>query len=167
MDYDKLFKLGKPSFYTITMDEPSFADLYLQLTERSRGAVIKTIRGKKSRTVSDFFNEIAAAMQFPYYFGENWAALDDCIADLDWIEGDAYLLMVSQANLLLDDVNSESFRVLIQILSSANEKWLTPNQYIPRNRQPTPFHVLFQCSESDISAFSQRLAHSGGEFEIL
>jgi hypothetical protein len=149
------------------MDVSQFANLYLQLPNRNPGAIIRMIRGKKSQTMFDFFDEIAAALQFPYYFGENWAAFDECITDLDWVEGNAYLCMVNDAHLFFSQAEIEDFRILIRILSNANTEWLTPNQYIPRDRQPTPFHVLFQCLESDVAALSQRLAQVEGEFEIL
>lgn len=164
---DKLFKLGKPTFYIIPMQENQFTDLWLQLLLHHKEAVIRVIRGSKSRSVLKFFDEISAALQFPYYFGENWPAFDECITDLDWVEGDAYLLMVRNAELLLDEDEDEDFRILVRSLTEANELWLTPNLYIPRTRQPTPFHVLFQCSESDIAEFSQKLTNLGGQFEIL
>jgi hypothetical protein len=42
------------------------------------------IRSKKSPDDPHFFDELAAAMQFPYHFGENWDAVWDCITDLNW-----------------------------------------------------------------------------------
>lgn len=162
---DKLFKLGKPSFYIVDMEQASFAELYQQLSTRYKGAVIRMIRGKKSQTVSDFFDEVAAAMQFPYYFGENSQAFKDCITDLDWLEGDAYLLMIDDAHLFLRDAYSRHLRGLMTIFSNANSEWLTPNKYIPRNRPPTPFHILFRCSELDV--FLQRLGHLAAEVEVL
>jgi hypothetical protein len=164
---DKLFKQGKPTFYIIPMEEAQFADLWLQLLHSHRESVIRMIRGAKSRTVLKFFDEFSAVLQFPYYFGENWAAFDECITDLDWIEGDAYLLMVRNADLLLDEDEDKDFRILIRSLTEANELWLTPNLYIPRMRKPTPFHVLFQCDESNIAEFSQKLGDLGGHFEVL
>lgn len=69
--------------------------------------------------------------------------------------------MVSNARLLLCDAEAEDLRILVHTLSRAHEAWLTPNTYIPRNRQPTPFHVVFQCTAADTPAFSQRLAGVG------
>jgi hypothetical protein len=44
------------------------------------GLTVFVLRGWKMRTVDALFDEFAAAMQFPYYFGENWAAFDECLA---------------------------------------------------------------------------------------
>jgi Barstar (barnase inhibitor) len=37
------------------------------------------------RTVERLFDEMAAALQFPYYFGENWPAFAECLADMEWL----------------------------------------------------------------------------------
>ncbi len=167
MSNEKLFALGKPCFYIIETDESAFQDFSFQLTEHTKTYVVRRVRGKKSSAVNDFFNEVSAALQFPYYFGENWDAFEECILDLDWLEGTAYLLMISDANSLLDSADNKDFHVLLKLLERANEEWLTPNKYIPRNLQPTPFHVLFQCTASDITAFSERLASAQVGFEML
>ena len=124
------------------------------------------LRGRKSQTVRDFFNEISAVLQFPHYFGENGAAFDECITDLDWIEGNAYILMLGEADLFLSAESVEQFAGLMSILTKANLEWLTPNQYIPRHRPPTPFHLLCQCESTDAS-FAKRLRQSGMQFELL
>jgi hypothetical protein len=163
---ERLFALGKPCFYMIEMDKPPFHDITLQLTKSHKESVIRIIRGRKSKTLHDFFNEISAALQFPYYFGENGAAFSECITDLDWLEGDAYLLIIDDAHVLLQD-SEEDFRIILQYLESANEEWLTPNKYIPRQRQTTPFHVLFQCPVESGVGFSQRLTSAHIQFEEL
>ncbi|MFZ0771169.1 MAG: barstar family protein [Candidatus Sulfotelmatobacter sp.] len=163
----KLFSLGAPCAYVAAMEDDEFANLYLRLTEAHRGSIIRTIRGWKSRTVDSFFDEISAALQFPYYFGENTAAFDECITDLDWIEGDAYLLMVSRADDFMAEASSYQFNGFMELFAKANVDWLTPNQYIPRTRQPTPFHLLFQCVRLNESPIIQRLRDGGIAFEIL
>ena len=167
MSYDKLFMLGKPCFYLGTMDTSDIDALSRNIPAYHKRCVVRVVRGNKSRTVGEFFNEISAALQFPLYFGENWNAFRDCITDLDWIDGSAYLLLISNAPLLLSQADDEDFRVLIRILSEANEDWIKPNRYIPRNRQATPFHVVFQLLSSDLSTFPERLIQAGGEFDTL
>ena len=43
------------------------------------GTSARILRGWKMRTVTKMFDEFGAAMQFPYYFGENWPAFDECL----------------------------------------------------------------------------------------
>lgn len=54
--------------------------------------VVRVIRGHKCTSYEALHNEIAAALQFPDYYGENWDALDECLGDLDWLPGDWYFL---------------------------------------------------------------------------
>ncbi len=118
-------------------------------------------------TVTNFFNEVAAALQFPLYFGENWNAFNDCINDMEWAIGEAYILLISDASSLLCKADNEDFRIFARMLSIANESWTEPNKYFPRNRPVTPFHVVFQCSASNTSALANRLSQVGAEFETL
>ena len=61
-------------------------DIYTHIyVESQSGSYCSYIRGKRCKTEKLFFNEISASLQFPYYFGENWAALDECLCDLEWI----------------------------------------------------------------------------------
>jgi hypothetical protein len=52
---------------------------------RDAGLTVRTVRGSKMRTVERLFDELAAALQSPYYFGENWPAFDEYLADMDWL----------------------------------------------------------------------------------
>jgi RNAse (barnase) inhibitor barstar len=166
MDNKILFSLDKPAAYVIINDDNNFCNFYLRLTIDFPDSIIRMIRGKKSKTINDFNNEIAAALQFPYYFGENSAALNDCITDMEWLKGNAYLLMFQNAEDFLCNVSDEQFHNLVELLIATREEWLTPNKYIPRERQPTPFHLLFQC-DNENSVFIQRMMRSGLDFKIL
>lgn len=83
LDIAQLLKPGKPCFYAVVADDSQLENFRLAIDGARDGTVARVVRGKKSRTVSHFFDEISAALQFPYYFGENWAALDECLADLE------------------------------------------------------------------------------------
>ncbi|NUS42805.1 MAG: barstar family protein [Mycobacteriaceae bacterium] len=67
------------------------------------GYVVRDVRAAKMTTVAGVFDEFAAALQFPFYFGENKDAFDECLADLDDFVGLAfgYVVMVRDAELLL------------------------------------------------------------------
>ncbi|MFD3706331.1 barstar family protein [Nocardia sp. NPDC058658] len=64
---------------------------------------VRELRGAKMRTVAELFDEFAAAFQFPYYFGANKDAFDECLRDLDDFVGDApgYVAVVRTAADLL------------------------------------------------------------------
>lgn len=160
-----LLALGKPYIALTEASEGALTDLQQRLTSRAAGNVIRVIRGRKCRTYSGFFDEVGAALQFPLYFGGNWNAFDECITDLDWLPGQAYLLMFSNAESVLSDESPEEFGVLALHLAKAGEEWRKhPNDYIPRERPPTPFHALFQTENSRSVGLERRLTLAGVQY---
>lgn len=82
---------------SFTLQETSYTDeqLYTIMCEaEENGAYVALIRGNLCRTLEDFYKEISAAMRFPSYFGWNWAALDDCIRDLEWLRFSSLLIVI-------------------------------------------------------------------------
>lgn len=62
------------------------SDLYAKLcVEAESGSYTAYLRGKRCKTEDTFFSEISASFQFPYYYGENWPATDECLCDLEWL----------------------------------------------------------------------------------
>lgn len=53
--------------------------------EAEKGAYTSYLRGMRCKTEELFFYEVSASFQFPYYFGENWPAMDECLCDLEWL----------------------------------------------------------------------------------
>jgi RNAse (barnase) inhibitor barstar len=165
--YALLTTLDAPALFVVSESEDAFANLALGVAIRDPSAVVRTVRGRKSRTVATFFDEIAAALQFPYYFGENWNALNDVLSDLEWLPGSAYLILIADADQLLADADDE-FQILMQIFTRTRIEWLTPNQYMPRDRQPTPCHVLLQVADQErVTRLSERLSRAEATFDIL
>lgn len=171
---ERFFVPGKPCFYLVQCDNSTFASLGLQLALRSKEHVIRVIQGKRSTDVDRFFGECAAALQFPYYFEENWPAFHECITDMSWTPGDAYLLLIHDARLLLYDAHPADFHTLLKLLKIANEEWLTPDAWFTPyddksfvKRPPMAFHVLFQCTADEIDEAAQRFATAGFGFERI
>lgn len=62
---------------------------------------------------------IAASLSFPAWFGENWDALEDCLADLSWRESDGNVLVVEG----FQSLAAEDRGVLIDVMICAAEFW--------------------------------------------
>jgi RNAse (barnase) inhibitor barstar len=101
--------------------------------------VARLIRGRKSATAASFFDEMAAALQFPHYFGENWDALHDCLADFSWLRGDALVLCIAHADRLFAKAPTE-LKKLAEVLLSAAKEWNDPE----KSKKPRAFHVVLQ-----------------------
>jgi hypothetical protein len=111
------------------------------------------------------FAEFAAAWQFPPYFGENWAALDECLADLEWLPARAYVLLVADARQVLVDEADGGFSALVDLVADvARER--SEDEGEP-GRPPASFHVVFHCEPGDESALGERLTEAGAEFDEL
>jgi len=63
--------------------ESDFYNICLSYLHKKR-SIVRYLRGQKCTRKNNFFDEFAAALQFPYYFGQNWDAFDECINDLSW-----------------------------------------------------------------------------------
>lgn len=119
-------------------------------------------RGQKMRTLSGLFNEFSAAFQFPYYFGENWAALEDCLNDLSWFFADRYLLCITSAQELLTDEGAEAFSNLFQILVRTAREWSGENPNLSvMGRLPTIFRTIVQVPFCQEAAIRERLSGIG------
>jgi hypothetical protein len=118
------------------------------------GLVVRAVRGPKTRTITGFFDEFAAAFQFPYYFGENWAAFQDCVSDLSWLPfRPGVVVLIYGAGQVLADAHSAELPTLVQVLSSAADEFAHPvNDGEWWDRDAVPFHVVLQ-------------GFAGGDFE--
>jgi RNAse (barnase) inhibitor barstar len=117
------------------------------LVEIPQGFVSKVVRGSKCRTSTGLFAEFARVLDFPDYFGHNWDALEECLADLEWLPAKGYILLLTDAEQILPD-DEEDFATFLEILSDAGEAWGS-GQAGMGSRGATPFHVLLAVSERE------------------
>jgi RNAse (barnase) inhibitor barstar len=111
------------------------------------GFLMRTIAGKKCRTSSSLFDEFAQALSFPDYFGHNWDALEECLADFEWLPAKGYILLITDAQAVLPD-DEEEYETLLEVLDDAGEAWSKGQTADGRS---APFHVVFAVTEQDKS----------------
>jgi hypothetical protein len=81
---------------------------------RAGGLPLVEIRFADKRRLLD---NIAQALEFPEWFGHNWDALEDCLTDLSWRQGNGHLL-------LFEGVKAgDDLGVLLDVLASAAQSW--------------------------------------------
>jgi len=167
MDVNQFFQATAPHLHLLVATPHQACDFAWSLQRTSdQLAVVRTLRGSKSRTSGQLFDEFAAALQFPYYFGENWDALDECLADLDWLPGAAYVLVFTNSQQLLDREPAGQFASLLDVLENAARGWAQPQHRTPA-QTPRAFHVVFQCSSANEDAFLARLNDLGRSLNRL
>lgn len=65
---------------------------------------------------------IGAALKFPSWFGRNWDALADCLADMSWWPAAGYLVLLEHPD-ALREAEPESFDTLLEIIEEASQAW--------------------------------------------
>jgi hypothetical protein len=140
----KFDSLEPPYLYLSIANPKEFADYAYKLNyEKGSELAVRVVRGSKMRRLNDLYDEFAAALQFPNYFGENWDAFDECMADLEWLPTTGYVLLISNTTDVLSEEPEKQFATFISVLSGICEEWA-------RATAPKPFHVLLQCTEGDV-----------------
>ncbi|MET8654178.1 MULTISPECIES: barstar family protein [Nocardia] len=99
-------KASGPALGALSVDAAELSSL------RSRapsGYQVRELRSAKMRGLTGLFDEFAAAFQFPYYFGANKDAFDECLRDLDDFIGKApgYIVVLRTSDELLADAPRE------------------------------------------------------------
>ncbi len=69
---------------------------------------------------AELLEELAAQLRFPWYFGQNWDALDECLQDFHWMDYDRIVLV--HHDLPLQDQATE-MRTYLEILRDACDFW--------------------------------------------
>jgi len=80
------------------------------------GSYVSYIRGTRCTNEQKFFCEISASFQFPYYFGENWAAMDECLCDLEWINPSKVFIVVEDFSQLFSDQTAIMERLQAKVI---------------------------------------------------
>lgn len=65
---------------------------------------------------------LARGMAFPEWFGANWDALADCLADLGWCPAEGYLVLLEHCDLLHARA-ADDFATALQLFQAAADEW--------------------------------------------
>jgi hypothetical protein len=128
MAYDdsKLFAVDAPAPLLLFQAEPSAAAKAI-MCWRDAGLTVRTVRGRKMGIVERLFDEVAAAHQFPYYFGENWAAFAECFADMDWLPMNVgVVVVILEAEHVLADDDDVALGVLLRTIERTADAYSRP-----------------------------------------
>lgn len=75
-----------------------------------------------ARGKSGLLDRFAKALRFPPHFGKNWDALNDCLTDLQWLDGKGWVVIVANAQSFAD-MHEEDFTTAIDLLTGAAAHW--------------------------------------------
>lgn len=167
MGFERLLQFAGPHLH-LMVTTPDEATNFGWSLARLKGqpGVARFLRGDKMRSAPELFDEFAAALQFPYYFGENWNALLECLTDLEWLPDGACVLFIMNAPNLLAGDPEEVLTVFFDLLEVAAEAWATADDGA-LDRPRRPFHAVFQCAEADEVSFLTRVQAAGFTLDRL
>ena len=92
-----------------------------EIVDAAQGSALRVLRISLSGATDKqaLMQRIAAALQFPDWFGGNWDALEDCLADLSWSKAGGHVLMFEGAA----DLPADERGILVDILASVAASW--------------------------------------------
>jgi hypothetical protein len=138
--------IGGAPFRSVAASTDRMEQLVLDL--QGAGATVRVIRGDRSRTVDALFDELSAALQFPLYFGSNWAAVDECLSDLDRLGWDGpIVLVVPRADELLVESTAD-LAVFVRVVIAAAVTYAEPIAVgAGWDRDAVAFHVVLAATD--------------------
>jgi len=74
--------------------------------------------GRALRSKKSLLAGVARAFDFPDYFGENWDALEECLSDMGWRDGEISLLIEHA-----DSIPDALFATFRQVFGQMAEQW--------------------------------------------
>ncbi|MFF0576369.1 barstar family protein [Streptosporangium saharense] len=114
------------------------------------GLLFREIEGRRARRLDDMFSEFAREFLFPDYFGRNWSAFDECMADLGWLSSNGYVLEMNDFSrfLELDSIERDTF---LRTMASLAIEWSQGvSEGAEWDRPPVPFHTLLWVSDDEL-----------------
>jgi Barstar (barnase inhibitor) len=164
MNLQHLTKPAAPWLHLLTATPAEAWDALRALEQSSAVHVVaRVVRGRKATTPAAFFDECAAALQFPPYFGENWDAWHDCMADLEWLRAEVMVLGVTDAAQLFGAAPADELQHFLTVVNA-----LLPSASHGKKAHPArPFHLVLQGTAGEAAALKKRWAASGATLHLL
>lgn len=100
--------------------------LNIVLNTLDRNTYLVTLDGEKISSTKDLFDEISKQFNFEYEdvsWGYNWYAFDDLMTDLNWIDNDQIVMIISSYDLFMRDDINEKNRFLNYMSNSIIPFW--------------------------------------------
>lgn len=94
----------------------------LQAVAKKAGYAFFHVDGSNVSRKEQLLKHMAVALRFPDEFGHNWDALEECLTDLEWIEGSGYLIYYDHIDKLLE-AHPDQFETFVEIVRDAVSSW--------------------------------------------
>ena len=161
MDPTALVQIGPPTAVIITGEWRAVVTLQIEMEESHKDTNFVHLRGTRMRTAEGFLSELAAVLQFPVWFGENWDALEDILRDRAAFAGT--VIAIYNAEQLLADGSAADRAHLAEAMEECNQYWLKKDDddEDEEDAGDEAFHLLLQVPEGEVADFRTRWLEAG------
>jgi hypothetical protein len=163
LSWEDLVERNDPGIFG-TVGSEAQLEKFIWSVPRQGDLVLRVLRGKRSSSPAALFQEWAAALQFPYYFGHNWDALDECLADLEWLPARRYIFVLSEFQAVLMNSTSDLVsyvKVLRRALSGSDERGFPDSTDDPDQAEMRTITLVVQCPPEHADIVKSRLRELG------
>lgn len=87
---------------------------------------VHVLDGASMTTYDGLMDEFSRGLQLPDYFGRNWDALDECLADLSWLPAGDRVVLITDAERILESESVRQLDILWKVLRRAGIECSTP-----------------------------------------
>ena len=89
---------------------------------KTAGLQVFKIDLAKARGKSGLFDAFSNTLKFPKQCGKNWAALNDCLTDLAWLNGTSWVLILANCKPFVARYQAD-FDVALELLEGVSASW--------------------------------------------
>lgn len=160
MDANALVRIGPPTAVITTGAWREVVTIQIGMEESHADTNFVHLRGAKLRTPAAFLSELAAVMQFPVWFGENWDALEDILRDRAGFAG-TVIAIYDAEQLLVDGTDADRVN-FADAMEVCNRYWLDDEDGEKEDgADDEGFHLLCQLPEAETASFRARWSTAG------
>lgn len=94
----------------------------VQATAKKAGYAFFHVDGKHIGRKEQLLKHVANALHFPEDFGHNWDALEECLNDLEWIDGEGYVIYYDHID-ALHEAHPDQLETFVEIARDAVASW--------------------------------------------
>ena len=138
LEIRRLLEASGPYFTLLEGDAAALEPVLAALGARPE-ATVRVFAGQQLGTPAALWEAFAGTLEFPDYFGMNWDAVDECLADLEWLPTRRVVLVFRDAGALLQKAPAD-LETLSDILLTTAEAWAEAGD----PETPMSFHILLQ-----------------------
>src|SRR5918994_700810 len=92
----------------------------IEQAAKAAGLVVVKIDLARLASKTGLLGRAARALKFPEWFGKNWDALNDCLTDLSWLQGNGWVIILENSRGFAER-KPQLFQNAVEVFQAAND----------------------------------------------